>query len=157
MDETIFFYGGVYSQWYPSPIVIDDVEYNCAEQYMMAQKALTFNDTESWVEIMKAWHPSQQKAIGRKVKGFNVDEWNNVCKDIVYKANMAKFTQHETLKEGLLATGDSELVEASPTDVVWGIGLAENNPDINDRSKWRGTNWLGEVIMKVRATIRQQI
>ena len=157
MDETIFFYGGVYSQWYPSKIIIDDVEYNCAEQYMMAQKALTFGDTESWAGIMKAWHPSDQKAIGRKVKNFNVDEWNKVCRDIVYKANVAKFTQHEALKEGLLATGNSELVEASPTDVVWGIGLSERDPRIYDRNEWRGTNWLGEAIMKVRETLRQQV
>lgn len=149
-----FFWGGVFSQWYPSVFSIGGIEYSCAEQWMMAQKAILFNDQEALQGIMKAKHPSEQKAIGRQIKGFNLELWTPNAKLIVYRGNYAKYSQDEALKAILLGTDDKELVEASATDVVWGIGLAEPNPDCFDRSKWRGTNWLGEVLMDVRYDLR---
>lgn len=154
-DQFIFFYGGPFSQWYQSKFDIDGVEYNCAEQYMMAMKALMFNDDEAKAKIMKSHSPSDQKAAGRKVKNFDADKWNKVSRAFVYRANMAKFSI-PYLKKVILETGDRELVEASPTDVIWGIGMAESNPDRFDRTKWRGTNWLGEVLMEVRDTLRTE-
>lgn len=154
MSEQIFFYGGIYSQWYHSPITIDGALYNCAEQYMMARKALLFDDREVYHAIMRTNNPSEQKALGRSVRKFDIDKWNTICKEVVYTANLAKFTQHPYLYDALMATGDAELVEASPTDVVWGIGLSESSPLIHDRANWRGTNWLGEAIMRVRDTLR---
>ena len=154
-DKYVFFYGGPFSQWYRSKFTIDGVEYNCAEQYMMAQKALLFGDEEARVKIMKSHSPSDQKAAGRKVKNFDPDKWNLVAKSVVYRANIAKFST-PYLKEYILATGNKEIVEASPTDRIWGIGLSEDNPDIYDKSKWRGTNWLGEVIMQVRDTLGKE-
>lgn len=151
-DKFVFFYGGVFSQWYAHDMEIDGVTYNCAEQYMMAMKAQTFGDTASLQKIMSTDDPSYQKALGRKVAGFDPDMWNCVAKNYVYKANLAKFSGD--LKQFLLETGDREIVEASPTDVIWGIGLGMNNPDIFDKNKWRGTNWLGECIMRVREDLK---
>lgn len=150
-----FFYGGPFSQWYRSIFTIDGVTYNTAEQYMMAMKADYFGDTDILAKIMASKNPSEQKAFGRQVANFDAEAWNAVSRGFVYKANLAKFSSDPELKEYLLDTGDKELVEASPYDRIWGIGLAENHPDRFDRSKWRGTNWLGEVLTKVRNDLRK--
>lgn len=153
MSKFHFFYGGPFSQWYPSEFTIDGVTYNCAEQYMMAMKATVFGDFEALEKIMAASHPSKQKAVGRLVKGFRVDVWDKLAKALVYRANIAKFSD-PVLKKYILGTGEAELVEASPTDRIWGIGLPEGHPDLNDRTKWQGTNYLGQVLMQVRQTLR---
>jgi ribA/ribD-fused uncharacterized protein len=144
------FWNGPFSQWYPSKFKVDNKTYNCCEQYMMAQKALLFNDDKAYQAIMKATDPKEQKALGRKVKGFNADKWAAVAKNIVYRGNYAKFSGDLMLKEILLNTAGTELVEASPYDTIWGIGLAEDDPKALDKSQWRGLNWLGEVLTKVR-------
>lgn len=144
------FYGGPFSQWYPSTFTVDGVKYNTAEQYMMAMKAYYFNDYAAYDAIMKTNDPSEQKAIGRTVKNFNVEAWNAVSRGFVYKANMAKFSQDKFLLKVLLNTGDKELVEASPYDRIWGVGRSAVDPKILDKANWLGTNWLGEVLMKVR-------
>ncbi len=154
-DKFVFFYGGVFSQWYAHDMEIDGVTYSCAEQYMMAMKAQTFGDTASLQKIMSTDDPSYQKALGRKVANFDPAVWNAVAKEHVYKANLHKFSGD--LKQFLLETGDREIVEASPTDCIWGIGLGMNNPDIFDKNKWRGTNWLGECIMKVREDLKEHL
>jgi ribA/ribD-fused uncharacterized protein len=100
--------------------------------------------------------PKEQKALGRSVKGFDKNKWEAVCREIVYEANYAKFTQNTVMKSELLRSGDRELVEASPYDNIWGIGMSESDKDILDKSKWKGTNWLGEAIMKVRKTIIEE-
>ena len=156
-DKFIFFWGGTYSQWCPSPFTIDGVEYNCTEQYMMAKKALLFNDVEAYKNIMSTRHPNEQKAYGRKVKGFNKDIWEAYCRKIVFDANYAKFTQNPEMKKELLASGKREIVEASPEDKIWGIGMHETHPDILDKSKWQGTNWLGEAVMEVREVLINDI
>jgi len=156
-EKFIFFWGGTFSQWCPSPFTIDGVEYNCTEQYMMAKKALVFGDYEALNNIMNTDQPNEQKAYGRQIKGFNADIWNRVCRKIVYDANLAKFIQNPKMKLELLKSDDREIVEASPEDRIWGIGMDENHPDILDKSKWQGTNWLGEAIMQVREKIKQEI
>jgi ribA/ribD-fused uncharacterized protein len=149
-DNYLFFWDGIYSQWYPSDFYdFSGRHYNCAEQYMMASKAATFNDLEMFERIMKSNHPAEQKALGREVKHFNVVEWENVAIDIVTFGNYLKFTQNKDLYEALESTGNKEIIEASPEDRIWGIGLAEDDPDILDRNKW-GKNWLGICIMRTR-------
>lgn len=153
-DKYEFFYGGIFSQWFYIDLDIDGVTYSCAEQYMMAMKAKLFNDTASLQKIMSSDNPMDQKAYGREVKNFDPAIWNPLAKGFVYKANLAKFSGG--LKQYLLDTGDREIVEASATDKIWGIGLGMNNVDILDKSKWQGTNWLGECIMDVRKTLKEQ-
>ncbi len=155
-DKYIFFWGGVFSQWCPSKFVIDEVEYNCTEQFMMAKKALLFEDEESYKLIMYADNPRDQKAFGRRVKGFDKDKWEAVCREYVYEGNYAKFTQNPEMCEELFSTGKLEIVEASPEDKIWGIGLHESDSRVHDKSKWEGTNWLGEAIMRVRKQLKDE-
>ena len=154
-DSFIFFWGGPFSQWYKSDFEIGGVKYNCCEQYMMAQKAVLFGDDEAYKKVMATRDPSKQKAVGRTVRNFDAAKWNLVCRKVVYEGNLAKFSD-PTLKQILLSTGDKEIVEASPYDTIWGIGLGEGDPACLDKSKWRGTNWLGIAIMEVRDTFRKQ-
>jgi ribA/ribD-fused uncharacterized protein len=149
-----FFWSGPFSQWHRSGFTIDGIEYNCAEQFMMAEKARMFGDQDALTNIMKATHPKDQKAFGRTVKNFDKTKWNKVAKDIVYKGNMAKFKQNPKLKTILLET-QGTLVEASPKDTVWGIGLDEKDPRAQNPEQWLGTNWLGEVLTKVRNDLQK--
>jgi ribA/ribD-fused uncharacterized protein len=153
MEKYTFFWGGLFSQWADSKIMIDGVEYNCCEQYMMAQKALLFKDMEMYQEIMNEQYPAIQKSLGRKVKDFDSEKWNAIAKHVVYRANTAKFTQNKNFFDALMATGDTLLVEASPEDTIWGIGLSENDPRALDKTQWLGTNWLGQIITDVRMDI----
>ena len=156
-DDYVFFFGGICSQWVSSRFIIDGITYNCAEQYMMAKKALLFKDKEQLEKIMNTDNPRDQKHYGRQVKDFDAEKWEEVCKKHVYDANYAKFTQNESMLDELISYGDREIVEASPTDKIWGIGLAVDDPKIHDKSNWQGTNWLGEVIMQVRKDIMNSI
>lgn len=155
MSENFkFFYGGPLSQWYPSQFEIDGVKYATAEQFMMAMKADYFGDDAAKAAILATTNPSEQKAIGRTVKNFDKEAWDAVSRGYVYQGNMAKFSQDLWLKRNLLATGSDTLVEASPYDKIWGIGISMTDPSRYDRTKWRGTNWLGETLMKVREDLK---
>lgn len=156
-EKFTFFWNGPFSQWYPSYFEIEEIEYNCAEQYMMAEKARLFGDEETLDMIMEAEDPKTQKKLGRLVEDFDQDEWEAIednghpyCWNVVWKGNVAKFNQNSYLLEELFATAGTILVEASPFDVIWGIGLREDDPLALDRDNWRGANWLGEVLTDVR-------
>lgn len=153
-DKYVFFWGGTFSQWFPSKFEIDGVEYVTAEQYMMAMKAKTFGDTDAQRRIMETENPRMQKAIGREVKNFDPVKWSEVAQQFVYEANMAKFTENIEMYNELMSTGDREIVEASPEDRIWGIGLHASDPRCLDKSQWLGTNLLGIVLMRVREDIR---
>lgn len=148
------FYGGPFSNWAFAPFHLDGTDYTCSEQYMMAKKAELFDDEDTLKKIMATDSPHEQKALGKKVKNFNKAKWEAVAKEVVYRGCLAKFNQNPDLKAFILSTEDQVLVEASPTDTIWGIGLAENDPRALDPNQWKGTNWLGEVLMDVRDTIR---
>lgn len=151
--DFTFFWHGPFSQWAIYPIEIDSVIYNCNEQYMMSEKARLFGDEEILERIMNASHPKTQKSLGRTVRCFDKNVWEANCREIVYMANLAKFTQHKNLKSILLNTGKTIIVEASPYDKIWGIGMPDTHPDVCDPTKWKGANWLGEAIMRVRKEI----
>jgi ribA/ribD-fused uncharacterized protein len=155
-DTHVFFYGSCYSQWAMRNIQIGSLTYNCAEQYMMSQKAKLFEDDHACHMIMMSEDPAEQKAWGKKVKNFNQEKWEEVCRGVVYAANYAKFTQHHDWRLQLLMTGDKVIVEASPTDRIWGVGLSALDLRIRDPENWRGDNWLGEAIMQVREQIRKE-
>ncbi|MDE7226582.1 MAG: NADAR family protein, partial [Ruminococcus sp.] len=144
-----------FSQWYDCKFTVDGVEYHTAEQYMMSQKALLFGDFEINKEIMSAKHPNQFKSLGRRISGFNEEIWNNNKTAIVIKGNYAKFSQNPELKKFLINTGNRILVEASPYDKIWGIGMSANNPDIENPYCWKGTNLLGFCLMEVRDMISE--
>lgn len=161
-DEYLFFWGNTQkegidksclSQWYPAPFIIDNVEYKTTEQYMMYRKALLFNDEERINLIMATNSPKEAKRLGRLVENFKFNVWIKHAFDIVLSGNNAKFSQNKEIGDYLKSTGDKHIVEASPYDKVWGIGMDQNHPDILDPSKWKGENLLGKVLMKVRDNI----
>jgi hypothetical protein len=123
---------------------------------MMCSKALLFNDLETSYKIMDSRNPYEHQQLGRRVKNFDLDKWNEHARDIVYTGNYARFTQNEDDKELLLSTGNKQIVESSPVDKIWGIGLAATDPRALNRATWRGTNWLGEVLTQVREDIKKQ-
>jgi len=153
-EKYVFFWSGIYSNWHPSPFQIGGVQYNCAEQYLMAEKARLFGDITSESRILSAINPADQKRYGRQVTGFNKDKWESVALDVMYRALWAKFTQDEALKGQILSTGDRIIVEASPEDCIWGIGLHWAEKACDDPKNWRGTNWLGLTLTKVRDDLK---
>lgn len=144
------------SQWWPAPFVIDGHRYASAEHFMMAEKARAFDDQDNLQRILTAANPSAAKRFGREVRGFDERRWAEVRFDIVVKGNRAKFRQNVSLAEFLAGTGDRVLVEASPVDRIWGIGLAENDPAAADPARWRGLNLLGFALMQVRQELRSE-
>lgn len=150
LEKYVLFWDGIYSQWYQANMTIEGITYNCCEQYMMHQKAITFNDLIIADEVLATKSPKDQKALGRMINGFNKAKWDEVCVGIVYKGNLAKFSQNADLKKELLNTGTRVIVEASPHDPIWGIGLGENDPKALNPALWGGTNLLGWSIMLVR-------
>lgn len=141
------------SQWYPSIFTVDGVKfYNC-EQFMMAQKAKLFNDTETYNRILKTTDPKAVKSLGRIVKNFDANVWDEHKYKIVVTGNYHKFTQNDTLKYYLLDTADDILVEASPYDKIWGVGLRQDDPRIKNEATWQGLNLLGKALMEVRNDI----
>lgn len=153
-DGLVFFWSGWPSQWHLAPFRLEGVTYSCCEQYMMAEKARLFGDEDTRRKILTAETPREHKALGREVRGFDDARWTGACREIVYRANLAKFTQNADLRALLAATGTRTLAEASPTDCIWGIGLAAADPRATDRAAWRGQNWLGEALMRVRTELQ---
>lgn len=138
------------SQWYQSSFKIDDVLYPTAEHFMMAEKARLFGDNEMLEKILAAPGPNEAKSLGRKVKGFDQQKWEENCIDIVVRGNTAKFSQNSKLKYWLIGTAPQVLVEASPVDPIWGIGLHREDERAKDPHQWPGKNLLGFALMNVR-------
>ena len=159
--EFLFFWGhtpkreGVidkscFSHWFPSPFTVDGTVYLTAEHWMMAKKATLFNDAEILKMILDSDKPSVAKEMGRKVKNFDPGIWSKACLELVIEGNLYKFSQHDELKKFLLDTGAKIIVEASPQDTIWGIGLSQNAPESNNPFTWNGSNLLGFALMEVR-------
>lgn len=134
------------------PVELDgkEIKYSSTEQHMMAHKALVFGDGETYNEIMKENDPKKIKELGRKIKGFDNDKWNQYRKKIVTNGNRLKFGQNPDLMKRLLETGDMKLVEAADYDKIWGIGLNEEDARKTPEDKWPGKNKLGKILMKIR-------
>ncbi|SEC82529.1 hypothetical protein SAMN04489761_3691 [Tenacibaculum sp. MAR_2009_124] len=145
-----------FSQWWKASFEIDGVTYPTAEHYMMAGKARLFKDDEILQEILKVTHPNDVKKLGRKVKNFTPDLWDQHKFNVVMQANRAKFSQNSELKKFLLNTKDRIIVEASPLDPIWGIGMAADHPDVTNPSLWKGHNLLGYALMEVRDQIQTE-
>ena len=141
---------GIFSNWYRLSFTIDGVEYNCTEQHMMAGKAKLFGDTKTLAKIMKETSPRALKKLGKEVKPYDDGKWKAVSRNVVYEGNYGKFSQNAEAKELLIATVGTTLVEASPYDQLWGIGLKGDHKLAQDRATWQGTNWLGQVLTKLR-------
>ncbi len=139
-----------FSQWFESPFEVEGVVYKTAEHWMMAKKAELFEDAEILEKIIQSKTPAEAKKLGRKVKDFDNDIWSQNRFRIVVEGNRHKFMQNPEFKWFLLNTGNRILVEASPVDAIWGIGMAQGHKDIYNPNAWKGENLLGFALMEVR-------
>jgi ribA/ribD-fused uncharacterized protein len=144
---------GCFSQWWPAPFKVGEQSYPTAEHFMMYSKASLFEDKGIAEEILRTESCSKVKALGRQVKDFDSQLWMEHRFAVVLRANLAKFSQNEELKDYIFSTGDAILVEASPTDVIWGIGMAEDEARVSSPSDWRGMNLLGFALMRTRSLL----
>lgn len=144
------------SQWWPSPFTVDGTTFPTAEHYMMWHKAMLFGDADVASRVLEARHPNRAKTLGRQVNGFDEERWVAARYDIVVAGSVAKFGQNAELKAFLLGTGDRVLVEASPLDRVWGIGLAANDERASKPDRWLGLNLLGLALMDAREILRKE-
>jgi ribA/ribD-fused uncharacterized protein len=147
---------GCLSQWWPAGFTIDGQAYPSAEHFMMAGKASLFGDAETAARIRQAPHPGAAKALGRQVHGFDEQRWAEHRFGLVVTGNLAKFSQNAGLGEFLLGTGGRVIVEASPRDRVWGIGLAAGDERAMSPEQWPGLNLLGFALMEVRYRLEAQ-
>ena len=155
MTKYTFFWreNSPFAQWYYRDFSEKGIIFNTAEKYMMYHKALLFDDKDIAEKILKEIKPKKQKELGRLVKGYDDDLWIQNRERIVYNGNHAKFTQNLDLLEILLATRGTILVEASPSDKIWGVGLSEEDPLILNEKNWKGLNLLGKVLTKLRGDL----
>ncbi len=168
MPDYLFFYGhtpknpeivddSCFSQWYPAPFTRGGVTYLTAEHFMMAEKAIIFDDLESYDKIIKASEPRDAKMLGRLVRNYDEQIWESVRLTVVGLGSYYKFSQNPHLAKHLLATGDKILVEASPYDKIWGIGLSASDPRAKNKNTWQGSNLLGEALMITRNRLQQNL
>lgn len=144
-----------FSQWWQSAFVVDEIKYATAEHWMMAKKAELFGQETMIEKILAAKSPAEAKKLGRQIKNFDPIVWGNSCFGIVCEGNYHKFSQHENLKEFLLNTKDRVLVEASPVDNIWGIGMAQDSEHAETPRLWKGSNSLGFALMEVRDKLKR--
>lgn len=144
---------GCLSQWWPCEFQVEGVVYRSAEHFMMAEKARLFSDEEMHAAILASGSPGEAKALGRQVRGFDQHLWERHRRDIVTRGNTAKFGAGESLRTFLVGTRKRVLVEASPTDRIWGIGLAAPDPAASDPREWLGENLLGFALMDARLAL----
>jgi len=159
----VFFYGhnkgdhACFSQFYPSEFEDENGEqYTCAEQFMMASKARCMGDTATLKAIMESgYDPATIKALGRRVTPWDEERWTTVRESVVARGSFLKFSQSKRLRKTLLSTGDLTLVEAAPSDRIWGIGRSVK--DAAQGAKWQGLNLLGYALMKARAALDEGV
>ncbi|MEL6846399.1 MAG: NADAR family protein [Bacteroidota bacterium] len=142
------------SQWFASTFVKDGYSYATAEHWMMAEKARLFNDEATLEEILQAMTPHEAKALGRKVRNFDDAVWKAHRYNIVLEGNRLKFTQNDALRQYLIDTANTVIVEASPYDRIWGIGMKASDDNIDNPYQWKGSNLLGWVLMDVRDELK---
>lgn len=144
---------GCLSQWWRAPFKVGEQEFPTAEHFMMYSKAKLFEDEESAAKILQTESCEEVKALGRQVKNFDSELWREHRFAIVLRGNLAKFSQNEDLKEYMFSTGDTIIVEASPADSIWGIGMDEETASQVTPSEWRGMNLLGFALMRTRSLL----
>jgi ribA/ribD-fused uncharacterized protein len=157
-DKYVFFWGSELSNWYECRVPFikyKGITFFNSEQAFMWEKAVYFGDMEIAKKIVETSNPKENKKLGRQVKGFDVEKWSQVNFQFMVDVNYAKYSQSPRLKALLLSTEDKIIVEASPYDTIWGIGLHWEDDDVLDESKWKGQNLLGKALMMVRNEIRK--
>lgn len=142
-----------FSNWYPVKFQLQGVNFQNSETAFMWLKANHFGDKGIADQILASQDPRAVKALGRQIKNYVEADWNNVRFNVMYVVNKAKFEQNPDLEGLLIDTGYKTIAEASPYDLVWGIGLLPKDPLAQNRTNWKGLNLLGEVLMKIRSEL----
>jgi len=154
-EKYYLFWKHQFGQWTLRTMASPDgTTYNCCEQYMMHKKAQLFGDKEIALKILSEKNPSKQQKLGRQISNFHQTIWDKNKLGIVWYGNYLKFTQHEDLRIRLLSTNNKILAEASPYDLVWGIGFSATDEKALVSKNWTGQNLLGQVLMNVRSTLK---
>ncbi len=156
-DNAVYFYGNKdhFSNFYKCNFTVNGITFNCGEQFIMYSKALLFKDKITAERILLEESPSKIKALGRKVANYDDAVWCHLREDITYIGLLNKYQQNNKLKEKLIDTNTKELVEASPKDTIWGIGMSDDDPELENKSIW-GKNILGKILMRVRDHIKSE-
>ena len=141
------------SNHYPCCFTLDEIAYNCNEQYFMHQKAKYAGDHQTAMEILATSDPVAQLNIAKRVVIKNKLEWYSISQKVMTYGLRAKFEQNPDIYDFLKSTGTTELVEASQYDTFWGIGLSIRSPQISNKSMWKGKNTLGKLITEIRDTM----
>jgi ribA/ribD-fused uncharacterized protein len=144
------------SNWFPAKFSVGGIEYPNAEHFMMAEKARLFGDETIRTQILQASSPGAAKSLGRKVSGFDEATWREHRFGIVVAGTHAKFTQNHEMADFLRRTGSKVLVEASPQDRIWGIGMGKDDEHAENPLLWKGLNLLGFALMEVRKRITKE-
>lgn len=157
-SSMYLFYGSSnpLSNWHPKGFWVKGIWFPTSEHFMMYCKAKLFNDEESATLILKTTDPGEAKRLGRKVRNFDKATWDDKSEGYVYIGVLEKFRQNPSAGAFLMSLRGREIVEASPTDVIWGVGLAANDAKIYDRTKWLGENRLGQLLERVRDTLIEE-
>ncbi len=155
-DTYVYFYTNEFSNFHICSFTFHGFVFGNTEQAFMWQKAMTFGDLDMAQKILETPDdPMGVKHMGRMVKGYDDTIWSSVREQVMLDVNLAKYSQNEYLKTMLLDTGSRIMVEASPVDRIWGVGLSENDPEILEETNWLGQNLLGHVLMAVRTSLTQ--
>lgn len=157
-DTMVLFWRSneVFSNWCPAKFTDGTLFFDNSEQYMMIRKAELMGDFDSSFKMQKVSDPRELKQLGRQVKNYNEELWIEHRLDVMIKGCYYKFSQNASMMQELLNTGERILVEASPNDKIWGIGLEEKDPRCLDQSQWQGQNLLGQALMVVRKRIQSE-
>lgn len=137
------------SNFYEAPFYADGFKYRHVEQFLFCKKAEFARDDASKQKILTANTPAECKKIGKHIKVVQKD-WYPEEILVMKKGLREKFMQNAALKEFLIATGEKTLLEASPKDKFWGIGMGLKGVATSDRVVWSGKNRLGEMLMDLR-------
>lgn len=156
-NTHVFFWSGELSNWHTCRFRYKHLNFYNTEQAFMWEKAIFFNDMESAKKILETPEPYLNKRLGRKVKGFDSERWLIAAYPIMVAVNYAKYSQNLHLRRILLDTEDKILVEASPYDKIWGIGISWQDDDCLNEMKWKGMNLLGKALMEVRKQLKENL
>lgn len=157
-DKYVFFWvnADVYSNWHKSQFYMNGQRFANSEQAMMYEKAKLMGDREVMTAVLATTDPKEIKALGRTVAPWDQIAWECNRLHIMTEVCYAKFTSTDALRNELLSTGNRTIVEASPYDTIWGIGMKENDEGVDDPENWNGLNLLGIALMNVRTRLKEE-
>ena len=156
VSNEVYVFGGStsryckHSNFFNRNFVYDNIMYTSTEQAFQHRKAREAKDMNKCREILFNADPRTQKFLGQCVSGLNEDEWNKIKLSCMKDILLAKYTQHQDLREALMNTGDRTIAEANGRDDVFAIGLPITHKDVMNPNAWRGKNHLGKLLMEVR-------